>query len=123
MELFPVGLTLLSLVLLDILPPVGSTSIPEPCPYGCRCVSTPGTHARHRWHRLLAAYRMQKLVYGHQRVKVSLPMHYVKHHRRPAAPAASGGKQSDEPWGVPPSGREMTCMGLSKMPDYIPPGK
>lgn len=72
----------------------------EKCPMGCRCTAGSSKHRRHHWHRLLAAYRTHRLVYGPGRGSF-LPQ------RDPYAP----------------QGRHMTCVGLPDMPDYLPTGK
>ena len=82
---------------------IGSEAKPEmeACPMGCRCTAGPRLHARHHWHRILGAYRTHRLVYGPGRDDFNyLPP------RNPHRPI----------------GREMTCVGLLDMPDYLPSG-
>ena len=77
------------------------TTDPEPCPHGCRCTSGPHIHSRHHWHRLLAQYRMRRLVYGGHGAGPRYRLHQQKYM---------------------PDEREMTCFGLTDMPDSVPSG-
>ena len=74
----------------------------DPCPLGCRCTAGHKMHARHRWHRLLAAYRTHRMVYGG---------------RGNASPVGNYKDLSS------PQGRQMTCVGLQEMPENVPRGQ
>ena len=78
----------------------------DPCPHGCRCSTRGGNTNRHRWHRLLAAYRARRLVYGDGRAGQTITF------QRPRSAESRAQR-----------GREMTCLGLSIMPDRIPTGR
>ena len=75
----------------------------EPCPSGCRCTAPPSAKRRHYWHRLLTQYRMRKMIYGYR------PDGY--------------GFKSDVIRRSSHRGREMICVGLKDIPDYVPNGR
>ena len=79
----------------------------EPCPIGCRCSAPPGVKRRHKWHNLMAEYRLRHLVYGHRPDGYGFRSDLRRTRRRPR-----DGSQ----------GREMTCVGLHDFPDYVPRG-
>lgn len=75
----------------------------EPCPIGCRCSGGPSTRRRHRYYNMLTQYRTRKLVYGYR-------------------PSGYGSKPNRLLRNQQYGGRQMTCVGLKDIPDYVPKG-
>lgn len=106
-----VSLTLIIAVGMVVMVVVGGEAsypiLKEPCPHGCRCMNTFNMHqGRHRWHHLLAAYRMRRLVYGQHGAGSRLQIGQRR-----------TGKGDED------TGREMTCLGLPNLPEYVPSGE
>ena len=91
--MYKMDLALLTMLLCVIS---GVTSYAEPCPGGCRCSASAPMRRHYRWNRWMSAYRMRWY---------------------------RGGLFNLRDMASNNAGREMTCVGLTKLPRYVPTGK
>ena len=81
----------------------------EPCPSGCRCTAPSSAKRRHYWHRMMTEYRRRKMIYGYRPDGSGYKSNVIRR-------GGGGGGGGDR-------GREMICVGLNDIPDYVPKGK